>query len=129
MVDRARAVIIEDSRVLLMHRCKSGREYYSFPGGGIEPGESPEQACIREVLEETGLDVEIVSCLAENDFNGQNESFYLVKKLSGEVRLGGPELDRLSDDNLYEPMWVPIDRMAELPVFPKHVAEMVAMHI
>ncbi|MEN6356081.1 MAG: NUDIX domain-containing protein [Armatimonadota bacterium] len=129
MVDRARAVIIEDSKVLLMHRCKAGREYYSFPGGGVEPGETPEQACVREVLEETSLDVEIVSYLAGNDFNGQKESFYLVKKLSGEVRLGGPELDRLCDDNLYEPMWVQIDRLAELPVFPRHVVEIVIKQI
>jgi 8-oxo-dGTP diphosphatase len=120
---RARAVIIENSNVLLMHRIKAGREYYSFPGGGIEPRETPERACIREVFEETGLESEIISFFAENDFNGQKEVFYLVKKLSGEIRLGGPELDRQCDNNFYEPMWVPIDQLVDLPVMPKHVAE------
>lgn len=123
MVNRARAVIIENSKVLLMHRIKAGREYYSFPGGGIEHGETPEQACTREVFEETGLESEIISFFAENDFNGQKEAFYLVKKLSGEIRLGGPELDRQCDNNFYEPVWVPIDQLAGLPVFPKHVVK------
>lgn len=40
----------------------------AFPGGGIEPGEDPEAAALREAAEETGLDpdgVEVLACLAE----------------------------------------------------------------
>ena len=48
----ARAVIVKDGKVLLNYIKKF--ESYEFPGGGIEAGETPEQAMIREVAEETG---------------------------------------------------------------------------
>jgi 8-oxo-dGTP pyrophosphatase MutT (NUDIX family) len=50
------AVILEEGRVLLQRRDDTGR--WGLPGGGVEPGESVRQALIREVREETGLDVE-----------------------------------------------------------------------
>ena len=48
----SRAVIVKDGKVLLNHIGKY--ECYEFPGGGIEEGETPEEALIREVTEETG---------------------------------------------------------------------------
>ena len=51
----ARAVVVKDDKVLLIHSEKF--DYYKFPGGGIEPGESPVDALIREVKEETGFTV------------------------------------------------------------------------
>ncbi|MBR0129991.1 MAG: NUDIX domain-containing protein [Firmicutes bacterium] len=49
----ARSVIIRDGRVAMVHSLKY--DYYKFPGGGIEAGESIEDAVIRETLEESGL--------------------------------------------------------------------------
>jgi ADP-ribose pyrophosphatase YjhB (NUDIX family) len=50
----------ESGRVLLVRRANEpGRGLWSLPGGRIEPGEAEEAAIIREVLEETGLVVEV----------------------------------------------------------------------
>ena len=51
------AVIETDGRFLLVEEHSSGRRVLSQPGGHIETGESPEQALVREVLEETACDV------------------------------------------------------------------------
>ena len=51
----ARAILIRDGRIAVVHSLKY--DYYKFPGGGIEEGESPVQAVIRETLEEAGLTV------------------------------------------------------------------------
>ena len=51
--DSARSIIIRDNKVAMIHSRKYG--YYKFPGGGIEKGETPMQAMIRETREETGL--------------------------------------------------------------------------
>ena len=49
----------QEGKVLLQKRGDSGK--WGFPGGAVELGETPEQAAIRELKEETGLDVEIES--------------------------------------------------------------------
>ena len=51
----ARAILIRDGRIAMVHSLKY--DYYKFPGGGIEKGEDPVQAVIRETLEEAGLTV------------------------------------------------------------------------
>ena len=53
--DSARSIIIRNGRVAMIHSQKY--DYYKFPGGGIERGESPVDAMIRETREEAGLTV------------------------------------------------------------------------
>jgi ADP-ribose pyrophosphatase YjhB (NUDIX family) len=64
----AAAVIIEAERVLLIRRDREpnfGR--WSFPGGAVELGETSGMCAVREALEETGLDVEILEVAAVVD--------------------------------------------------------------
>ena len=49
----ARSIIIRDGKIAMIHSLKY--DYYKFPGGGIEEGESPVEAMIRETREEAGL--------------------------------------------------------------------------
>lgn len=49
----ARSIIIHDRKVAMVHSLKY--DYYKFPGGGIEAGESPVDTMIRETREEAGL--------------------------------------------------------------------------
>ena len=51
----ARSIIIRDGKVAMVHSLKY--DYYKFPGGGIEAGENPVEAMIRETREEAGLTV------------------------------------------------------------------------
>jgi 8-oxo-dGTP diphosphatase len=62
------AVIEVDGRVLCMQRGVTRYNYTShlweFPGGKVEPGETPQQALHRELMEEMELDVEVHELLA-----------------------------------------------------------------
>ena len=53
--DSARNIIIGDGKIAMIHSLKY--DYYKFPGGGIENGENPAEAMIRETREEAGLRV------------------------------------------------------------------------
>jgi ADP-ribose pyrophosphatase YjhB (NUDIX family) len=57
------AVIEKDGRFLIVEERASGVTVFTQPGGHIDAGESPEEACAREVLEETCCDVAVNSLL------------------------------------------------------------------
>jgi 8-oxo-dGTP pyrophosphatase MutT (NUDIX family) len=56
----ATSLIFDEDRVnvLLIRRSDNGR--WSLPGGGMDPGESAEETCVRETIEETGLVVRVI---------------------------------------------------------------------
>ncbi|MGE0676890.1 NUDIX hydrolase [Pseudolabrys sp.] len=62
------AAIFRDGKVLIVQRARSpGRGIYTLPGGGVELGETLEQAAVREVLEETGLTIAPVALAGHRD--------------------------------------------------------------
>ncbi len=104
--DSARSVIIRRGRIAMVHSLKY--DYYKFPGGGIEAGETPVEAMIRETLEESGLTVipESVreygyvhriqkSFSAENDCFVQDNYYYLCRTEEG---VGAQHLDGYESD-------------------------------
>lgn len=79
----AAALIDADGRVLLAQRPtgKAMAGQWEFPGGKIDPGETPEQALIRELKEELGIDV-TESCLAPIAFASHDyDHFHLLMPL------------------------------------------------
>ncbi|ASP37805.1 DNA mismatch repair protein MutT [Bacterioplanes sanyensis] len=125
MKPRACALILNESQqILLIHRIKNDREYWVFPGGGIEAGETAEQAVIREVKEETSLIAKSVALVFEQFNADRKESYFSVDIASGKVELGnGPEKLKQSRSNFYAPQWVDVAKLKAINLQPEAAAE------
>jgi ADP-ribose pyrophosphatase YjhB (NUDIX family) len=77
--------------------------YWALPGGRAEPGETVEQTIVREVKEETGLDIKIVRKVGEYHEQGVQAGFaydyypacFLVKTVGGEIRRQESEIQEI----------------------------------
>jgi 8-oxo-dGTP diphosphatase len=107
------AVVICDGKILLEKRkSEPGKGKWSIPGGLVELGESIEYAVIREVKEETGLDVEKPEHIdvVDNIIRDENgEIKYHFVMVDYFLRLKGGELQAASDAE--ELQWVPFDEV------------------
>ncbi len=95
---RATAVLIEEDKILLVEQKVSERRSWSLPGGTLEIGETLEQCIIREVKEETGLEVQVEKLLYICDCIDQSRHVvhvtFLVRRIGGCMVLGyEPEED------------------------------------
>ncbi len=76
----ARGIIIrEDGKIAIFN--KTNKNEYKLPGGGIDPGETPQAAFIREALEETGCKVEIIKELGTIEEHKSLDNFKQISYL------------------------------------------------
>ena len=95
MRHRVCAALIEDKQILMVELHTPSRTFWTLPGGGVENGETKEQAIVREVLEETHLHVTVEHQLHDISINQGTETCFLVRRVanSSAPRLGiDPEL-------------------------------------
>jgi 8-oxo-dGTP diphosphatase len=132
---RVAAIIINDSKILLIKRVKPNIEYYTFPGGGIENNETFEQTLKREVKEELSLEISEWKPLFEinhdlEDLTGklpkidQQEYFFLINKYSGNPEIGGPEKERMSENNQYHIVWLKMNELKQFDnIYPQEAVK------
>ena len=94
--------------------------YYVFPGGGVEAGETKEQAVEREIKEELGLNFKPQIKVAEVIFRGMCHHYYAGVILGGEFGTGvGPEYTKYPETRgSYKPVWMTIEEALDLDIFP-----------
>ena len=89
MRNRVCGAILRDETILMVHHQEIERDYWTLPGGGIEPGETPEEAVAREVIEETGLEATVTKFLFEDTYAyGTSRCFLLEANKDQEAELG-----------------------------------------
>ena len=125
----ANAVILRDNQVLLVEFDDASGLHYNFPGGGVEPGETLEEALRREVREETSLKVSVQQLLLivesvesrnTNLIRGRpvpwNElRFFFLCATSPRAKARRPEV---FDENQTGVRWVPINSLDSIKVLP-----------
>ncbi|MBS3123103.1 NUDIX domain-containing protein [Candidatus Woesearchaeota archaeon] len=91
-------IVIKDRKVLLGKRKNThGEGHWSYPGGHLEFGESWEECCRREVMEETGIEIKNLrfGTLTNDVFEGEDKHYITICMISdfasGEVKIMEPE--------------------------------------
>ncbi|MBJ7987547.1 NUDIX hydrolase [Bacillus cereus] len=110
---RVTGILIEDEKVLLVNQKVSNRNW-SLPGGRVENGETLEEAMIREMREETGLEVKIKKLLYVCDKPDTLPSLlhitFLLEKVEGEIILPSNEFD---NNPIHDVQMVPIIELSQ----------------
>ena len=114
----ARAVAERDGLYLMIRSEKPGEGDWKFPGGGIEPGETEEEAVARELEEETGYRAARVGALigSATEFRTPKEAgfaLFVMESSYWRVELaaepGERRLDPYEEELDYRPRWVRLD--------------------
>lgn len=130
---RAGAIITSGENILLIKRHLETRDpptYWLFPGGGVEEGESVEDACIREVREELGLEVRLGRLVANVVFGSPDprslQSYFLADVIGGELGTGEWPIEGVqTESGWYQPEWVSASDLQKMHVVPAPLADIV----
>jgi 8-oxo-dGTP diphosphatase len=98
--ETARGVILQNDNFLFIRRTRQNSDggidnWLSIPGGGLDPGETPKQAVVREMKEELGIAVDIKSLLAIQDVpSDESRHYYFLCT----IREGRPHIQEESEE-------------------------------
>lgn len=118
------AIRIEDGvayAACIGRRNRAGRLEWCLPKGHLEAGETPQQAAVREVAEETGIDAEIIQQLGTIDywFTGDDRRVHkVVHHFLLEAKSGDITTAKDPDQEAEEARWIAVSRLAGELAFP-----------
>jgi len=113
---RAQCLVVRDDKILMVKHCQNGEAWYCSPGGGIEPGETPEAAALRELQEECNVTGRIIKKTGEYVCPYEDDRFFYTYQVDiGEQTPSLGHDPELGADKQYlsEVRWMALNELAE----------------
>ena len=116
MRNRSMALVVRDNAILMIQAFRRNSYIWELPGGGIEPGETAEEAAIRELKEECGLagvinrPLNTIHCK-----DGSTEYIFLVDVSGEQEAIVGtdPEVSNEQEQSIKKVGWKKLDELSE----------------
>ena len=106
-------------RVLLVQRANEpGRGLWSVPGGRLEPGQTGQEAVLREVWEETGLTVEVTGLAGVVERAAPGGGVYVIEDHTARLAAGTDPAGLCAGDDALDAAWVPVEGLDEVQCVP-----------
>jgi 8-oxo-dGTP diphosphatase len=131
----AKAIVVQDGRLLVTRHRDGEGDWYLLPGGGQEPGESLPEAVQRECREEAGVDVAVHRLLFVRDYISRNHEFaaqdgeahqvelmFACTLLPGQVPRNGP----LPDGSQIGVGWLEVADLDRYRLYPQTLKPLLA---
>lgn len=124
----AKAIIVEDNKLLAAKKEDENGFFYTIPGGGQNHGETLEEALKRECLEEISVVVKMKRLLFIRDYIGMNHEFpdHAARKVhqleimfEAEIISGAPQNGSEPDNGQLSVEWLPLDEQERYRLYPK----------
>lgn len=113
-------VVHTDTEVLMIKRKNNPYAgHWALPGGFIDPGETPDQAAIRELAEEAGLHVDHATFIGEFREPGRDPRMEHTWSWAYSVHIPNKEATTAGDD-ASATAWIPISKLSQLPLAFDH---------
>ncbi len=127
----AKAIIIEDAKILLTRNEDAQGTFYLLPGGGQRHGEPLAEAVVRECMEETGVLVSVGDLLLVRDYISDNHEFaqqdadlhqvefmFRCRIVAGDARAGEtPDIWQTGVE------WVDVNELEDIRLYPAAIME------
>lgn len=116
-----KAVIEDDGEYLLIEQQTDSGTVWTLPGGGIESGETPEEALKRELDEEISIDVDVGQSVGEYSFTSSRDGSESVQIVATVYNCENPvgEVDIATvpgNEEIYDYRWVGLDELADYDI-------------
>lgn len=130
--NRASAIIPYGDGLIVIKRIKGNfenrEEYYTIPGGGQEEGESIEEAILREIQEELGIEVELTDKYYELESQDRKQYFFIAKYKSGKIGSGnGEEMTNINFEKYgaYIPKIIKKEEIKNIRLLPEEIKDII----
>lgn len=110
----------KDKSKVLLFRVNDGREFYMLPGGRIHYNEDSKSACIREIGEELGFDLDLELCSIQENFLDKNKEYIMQYCFCYKAIYYGDVVDEFVNKEKENEIfcWVDIDNLGDYKILP-----------
>jgi len=113
-LERAQCLVIRNNKILMVKHCHEGEEWWCLPGGGIEKGETPEEAAIHELKEECCIGGKIIRETGYTAYSANDKSYSFEVDIGTQNPILGIDPDLPSNRQvLIDVKWLALSEIPE----------------